>query len=246
MKTLLKLFANYRKTCPITKLRSGCVSFVRDESYIKHAYADRQRDAWVIIPWGTSTPSCSAESTKYYWSKYPEYEFTLFHNEINKNTPLKTNIIGQNCFIHETAILNIEGIHYTKAPGGSRIQMKHIGNVKLGDNVSIFALATIQRGIFGSTILEEGVKIDSRVNIGHNSYIGKNSVVALGAILGGSVTLGENCMIGLGAIIRNGINICSNVIIGQGSNVVSSITEPGIYMGNPAKIFKPYDDKWNF
>ncbi len=124
--------------------------------------------------------------------------------------------------------------------------MKHIGNVILKDDVSIFALSTIQRGVFGSTIIERGVKIDSHVNIGHNSHIGQDSVIALGAILGGSTTIGKNCMIGLGAIIKNGISICDDVIIGQGSNVVSYIIEPGIYMGNPAKLFKSYDKEWNF
>jgi len=100
--------------------------------------------------------------------------------------------------------------------------------------------------VFGSTIIKKGAKIDSHVNIGHNSYIGKNTVIALGSILGGSTIIGKNCMVGLGAIIRNGTSICDNVIIGQGSNVVSDIKEPGIYMGSPAKLFKPYDKDWNF
>jgi UDP-3-O-[3-hydroxymyristoyl] glucosamine N-acyltransferase len=124
--------------------------------------------------------------------------------------------------------------------------MKHIGNVVIEDNVMILALTTIQKGIFGSTIISQGVKIDSHVNIGHNSYIGESTAIALGSIVGGSCTIGRNCMLGLGCIIRNGTKICDNVIIGQGSNVVSNIDKPGIYMGSPAKFYKDYDINWNY
>jgi len=237
---IINKYPEYKKTCPIDNLKDGCITFIRNRKYLKLINI---KDVIALIPTGMfGLPA----NQHYELVDNVDYTFTMIHNILWKDAVPQKNIVGQNCFIHETAVIDIEGIHYAKAPDGSRIQMKHIGNVEIGDNVSVFALTTIQRGIFGSTVLCDGVKIDSHVNIGHNSYIGKNSVIALGAILGGSVTLGENCMIGLGAIIRNGINICSNVIIGQGSNVVSNITNPGIYIGNPAKFFKPYDSGWNF
>ena len=156
------------------------------------------------------------------------------------------NKIGKNCFIHPLATLNVEGIHIARGPNNKIIQMKHIGNIIIKDNVHILAFATIQRSIFDSTIIEKNVKIDSHVNIGHNSFIGKNSAIALGSIIGGSVFIGKNCMVGLGVIIRNGVRICDNVIIGMGSNVVSDINNSGVYMGSPAKFYKEYNKNWNF
>jgi UDP-3-O-[3-hydroxymyristoyl] glucosamine N-acyltransferase len=170
----------------------------------------------------------------------------MIHNTLHKNTIPLPNIIGKNCFIHPTAVLDVEGMHVTKSPDGSRIQIKHLGNVVLEDDISVFALSTLQRAVFGSTIIKRGVKIDSHVNIGHNSYIGEDSVIALGAIIGGSVKIGRSCMIGLGVTIRNGVSICDNVIVGMGSNVVSNITDSGIYMGSPAKFYKSYSEGWNF
>jgi len=237
---IINKYPEYKRTCAINDLKDGCITFIRNKEYLR---LTNTNDTIILVPKSmTELPF----GWHYEFIDNVDYTFTMIHNILWKDISPQEHIIGKNCFIHLTTILDIEGIHYAKAPDGSRIQMKHIGNVEIGDNVSVFALTTIQRGIFGSTVLCDGVKIDSHVNIGHNSYIGKNSVIALGAILGGSVTLGENCMIGLGAIIRNGINICSNVIIGQGSNVVSNITNPGIYIGNPAKFFKPYDSGWNF
>jgi len=237
---IINKYPEYKKTCAINDLKDGCITFIRNKKHSNWVYV---KDVIILIPKKTTGLPLGWQ---YEVVDNVDYTFTMIHNILWKNVSPQENIIGKNCFIHKTAILDVEGIHYTKAPDGSRVQMKHIGNIEIKDNVSIFALATIQRGIFGSTILSKGVKIDSHVNIGHNSYIGKNSVIALGATIGGSVTLGKNCMVGLGAIIRNGINICSNVIIGQGSNVVSDITKPGIYIGNPAKIFKPYNKEWNF
>ena len=43
--------------------------------------------------------------------------------------------------------------------------------------------------------------------------------------------------IGSGVVLLP-VNICSNVTIGAGAVVTKNITEPGIYMGNPAKLYK--------
>jgi len=233
-------YPNYKNTCSINNLKDGCITFSRNKNFLKH---QNYKDVIILVPKNTTNLPIG---WRYEFVDNVDYVFTMIHNTLYKDLVVPKNIIGRNCFIHPTAVLDVEGMHVTKAPDGKRIQLKHIGNVVLEDDVMILALATIQKAVFGSTILKRGSKIDSHVNVGHNSFIGEDSVVALGAILGGSVTLGENCMVGLGAVIRNGISVCDNVIIGMGSNVVSDITEPGIYMGSPAKLFKAYDKDWNF
>jgi len=238
---IIAKYPDYKSTCPANDLHDGCITFIRN---INHSSLGKHKDVIIIVPKGTA--NLIPEGWNYEFVDHVDYTFAMIHNELNKTTNPKKNIIGKNCYIHPTAILDVEGMHVSKAPNGSRVQLKHIGNVTIEDNVMILALATIQRVVFGSTIIKKGAKIDSHVNIGHNSYIGKNTVIALGSILGGSTIIGKNCMVGLGAIIRNGTSICDNVIIGQGSNVVSDIKEPGIYMGSPAKLFKPYDKDWNF
>jgi len=239
LETLLNLFANYKKTCSITKLRSGCVSFARDESYMKYIRG-QQIDAWVIVPWGMSP-----ESTKYYWSKNPEYEFTLFHNHINKENTT-ASIVGSNCNIHETAILGAEGLKVVNAPDGSKIPFIHTGNVIIENDVCIGPYSIVHRGTMDNTTIKAGCRFGAYTNIGHNCYIGKNTVMAAGAILNGGVKVGKNCWFASGVLIKNHISICDNVVIGLGSVVVKDITEPGIYAGSPAAYLKPLGKGWNF
>lgn len=244
---IIKNYPDFKNTCPIENLNDYCFTFIRSEKYLNILKESDYQNVIILVP--NSFRELDLPSYwKFEFVYNVDFIFTMIHNTLwrLKRIPTPKNIIGDNCFIHETAVLDVEGIHVAKAPDGSRAQMKHIGNVVIEDNVMILALSTIQKGIFGSTIISQGVKIDSHVNIGHNSYIGENTSIALGSIIGGSVTIGRNCMIGLGCILRNGITVCDNVIIGQGSNVVSNIDKPGIYMGNPAKFYKEFDDNWNY
>ncbi len=47
--------------------------------------------------------------------------------------------------------------------------------------------------------------------------------------------LGDNVVISTGAILIGPLTICDNVLIAPGSLVNKSITEPGVYMGYPAR-----------
>ncbi|MBK7855417.1 MAG: hypothetical protein IPJ79_11415 [Bacteroidetes bacterium] len=49
--------------------------------------------------------------------------------------------------------------------------------------------------------------------------------------------IGNHVSIGTNATILP-VTICDNVVIGAGSVVTKSITQPGIYAGNPAKKIK--------
>ncbi|MNG10838.1 Galactoside O-acetyltransferase [compost metagenome] len=53
--------------------------------------------------------------------------------------------------------------------------------------------------------------------------------------VGEPISIGNNVQIGAGAIILPGVSICNNVIIGAGCIVSRSISEPGVYVGVPAR-----------
>ena len=237
---ILNKYPQYKNTCPINNLQNGCITFVRNEKYLN---LKEHKDVVILVPkWITGLPS----GWQYEYVDSVDYSFTMIHNTLNEKNGHVKDMIGKNCFIHPSAVLGVEGLHVAKSPSGELIQLKHVGNFIIEDNVMILALVTLLRAVFGSTVVGHGTKVDSRVHLGHNISIGKNCAIAAGVIFAGSVTVGDNCMFGIGATIRNGVNICNNVIIGMGSNVVSDITEPGIYMGSPAKLFKSYDKEWNF
>lgn len=170
-----------------------------------------------------------------------EYVFTYAHNLINENKEPKENIIGKNVNIHESVVFGVHGNTYCRCPDGSMINLKHMGNIVVEDNVDIEALSIVHRAGMTSTIIGEGTKVCVKCNIGHNCVIGKRSFIAPGVLLGGGCKVGNYCYIWQGVITRSNISICDKVIIGAGSLVLHDITESGTYLGSPAKYVKPYD-----
>ena len=143
-----------------------------------------------------------------YFVDNTEYVFTLFHNFVNERRILTPAKIGYNCDIHESVIMDVAGLKVVIGPNNEKIQFKHTGCIKIGDNVEIGPNSIIHRGTMGETVIKDGVKMGAMTNIAHNCEIGENTVFAVGVILNGSVTIGSNCWVGSGALIRNGVSIC--------------------------------------
>lgn len=80
-----------------------------------------------------------------------------------------------------------------------------------------------------------GVIINSGAIIEHECEIGSFSHIAPGAVLLGNVKIGSLCFIGANSVVKQGISICDNVTIGMGAVVTKDITEPGTYIGSPAR-----------
>ena len=56
---------------------------------------------------------------------------------------------------------------------------------------------------------------------------------------------GDNVVISTSSVLMGPMTICDNVIIGPMSLVNKSITEPGVYVGNPARrISSNVTDEW--
>lgn len=81
----------------------------------------------------------------------------------------------------------------------------------------------------------ENTIINTRAIIEHEVVIGKDSQIAPGVIIGGRTRIGDNVFVGLGATILDGLEICPDVVIGASAVVVKNISEPGTYVGIPAK-----------
>jgi UDP-N-acetylbacillosamine N-acetyltransferase len=83
-----------------------------------------------------------------------------------------------------------------------------------------------------NSIINNGAVVEHEVRIGEHSHIGPNTTIS------GRCTIGELVFVGVGGTIKDYINICSNVTIGAGATVVNNITEPGVYVGTPARKIK--------
>ena len=69
----------------------------------------------------------------------------------------------------------------------------------------------------------------------HDNVIEDYAHISPNVALGGTVFIGKSTHMGIGASICNNVSICGDCMIGAGAVVVRSITEPGVYIGVPAR-----------
>lgn len=77
--------------------------------------------------------------------------------------------------------------------------------------------------------------INTGAIIEHDNHIADYVHISPRAVLCGGVTVGTRTHVGAGAVVINNISVCSDVIVGAGAAVVEDITEPGTYVGVPAR-----------
>lgn len=112
--------------------------------------------------------------------------------------------------------------------------------------------AIVNEGVSGGegAVVMDGAVINSGATIGRGVIVNTNSTVehdvvledwvhvAPGATISGGVTVGRFSMIGAGATIIEGIKIAVGCMVGAGATVVHHLTEPGVYVGSPARRMK--------
>ncbi len=91
-------------------------------------------------------------------------------------------------------------------------------------------MATVGRG----TIINTGAVVDHDCHVGDFTHISVNTTIA------GRCKIGDQVFVGAGATVIDGVRIGDRVTIGAGSTVVDDITEPGIYVGSPARPIRRF------
>lgn len=76
--------------------------------------------------------------------------------------------------------------------------------------------------------------INTFCNIEHDAQIGDQCHISTGTMVNGDCKVGDRCFIGSQSTLANGITIGEDIIVGAASFVRKSISDKGIYSGNPA------------
>ena len=169
----------------------------------------------------------------------PKIASQEFNDQVNAKgvCVLNTDFPGpfSNCFIGSNVTIGGQGFGFAHEEDGTPVHIPHSGRVLIGNDVYILDGANIARGTVDDTVIEDNVGIDAHVHVAHNCHIGKNTLIAAGAVICGSVHIGRNCFIGVNACIREGLNIGDDVTVGMGSVVTKNIPDGETWVGNPAK-----------
>jgi len=121
---------------------------------------------------------------------------------------------------------------------GPNVAIKNWKGITIGNNVSIHDSCYVEG--------HGGITIGNDVSIAHHCSLLSTShtwadatlPIRLNQVENKPLMIGNNVWLGCGARVMGGITISDNVIIGAGSVVTKSPAANGIYVGNPAKLYK--------
>jgi len=139
-------------------------------------------------------------------------------------------VVGARCVIHSGAVIGADGFGFAPHEG-TWLKIEQLGAVRIGDDVEIGANTCIDRGALDDTVIENGVKLDNLIQIGHNVRVGAHSAMAGCVGVAGSAVIGAHCTVGGGAVVLGHLTLADGVNISAASVVTRSIAKPGHYTG---------------
>ncbi len=159
-------------------------------------------------------------------------------SSVGEGTRLAANVtlypgvrIGARGLIHAGAVIGADGFGIARGPDGWE-KVPQVGGVVIGDDVEIGANTTIDRGAIEDTVIEDGVKLDNLIQVGHNVRIGAHTAIAGSAAIAGSVTIGRRCLIAGGVGIVGHVHLVDDVVVMARTLVTHSIEKKGTYSGS--------------
>lgn len=135
------------------------------------------------------------------------------------------------------------------------VQPSNLYGCAIGDDVFVGPFVEIQKDVRvgARTRIQSHAFICEKVSIGSDCFISHgakfvNDLFQKGGPAGGDKTLwketrlGNRVSVGTNATLLP-VDICDDVVIGAGAVVTKSITQPGVYAGNPAKLVRTLANK---
>ncbi|SHO46888.1 UDP-3-O-(3-hydroxymyristoyl)glucosamine N-acyltransferase [Desulfopila aestuarii] len=160
---------------------------------------------------------------------------------IGDDVELKANVtlydkcvLGNKVIIHSGTVIGSDGYGYATDGMGQHVKRPHVGRVRIDDDVEIGANVCIDRGAFGDTWIQSGVKIDNQVQVAHNVVIGPNSLLVAQVGISGSTTLGRNVVLGGQVGVAGHIHLEDQVMVAAGSGIHASLPKGAKVGGIPA------------
>lgn len=143
-------------------------------------------------------------------------------------------VIGHHVQVNPNAVIGGDGFGYEPGPQGLQ-KIPHYGHVILGNYVEIGAGTTIDRAVFGATVIEDGVKLDNLIQVAHNVHIGAHTVIAAQTGIAGSSIIGRFCRIAGQVGFADHIRVADQVVIGAQAGISGSERKTGAkLLGSPA------------
>ena len=160
---------------------------------------------------------------------------------VGDNTTLYPNVVlyrdckvGSDCIIHAGTAIGSDGFGFASDKMGMHKKIYHIGNAVVEDDVEIGSNTSIDRAVFGTTLVKQGSRLDNLIHIAHNCEIGEYSVIAGQTGLAGSSKLGRSSVFGAQSGVAGHLEIAPFNTFAARTGVTKTIKESGkVFAGFP-------------
>ncbi|MEJ5375674.1 MAG: UDP-3-O-(3-hydroxymyristoyl)glucosamine N-acyltransferase [bacterium] len=141
--------------------------------------------------------------------------------------------VGKRVIVHAGTVIGSDGFGYAR-DGTRSVKIPQLGTVRIEDDVEIGANVAVDRGSFGATWIQRGVKMDNLVQIGHNVVVGEDAILAGQVGLAGSVQVGKAAVLAGQVGVANHLKIGEGAVVGSKSGVAQDVPAGGLVSGIPA------------
>ena len=227
-----------------SKVPENCIALICDEPYLTLAYASKLFAPKLLEEEGEDC--IIGKNTTIMDNVHLGKNSTIGDNctimsgvfigdnvHIGNNTIIYPNIsiyrdckIGDNCIIHAGTVIGSDGFGFAHTKNGKYIKIYQNGNVIIGNDVEIGANCSIDRAVFKSTEISDGVRLDNLIHVAHNCKIGRGSILTGQVGLSGSTTLHEYVIMGGQSATAGHLEIAPFSTIAARGGVTKSITAP--------------------
>ncbi len=142
--------------------------------------------------------------------------------------------IGSGVLIHAGVVIGADGFGFF-VEGDRLRKWPHVGNVIIEDDVEIGANTCVDRGKYGSTLIQTGAKIDNLVQVAHNCRIGRGAILAGQTGLSGSVVLEDGVICGGQAGVIDHVTVGRGARLAAKTGVIADVPPGTTMLGYPAK-----------
>ena len=162
------------------------------------------------------------------------------HVKIGKNCIIHANasiydhsVLGNHVIIHSGAVIGADAYYYQKRPEGYK-KLESCGRVVIEDNVEVGALTAIDKGVSGDTYISKGTKFDNHVQVGHDTFIGKNCLIGAFCAIAGVTRIEDDVILWANVLVNKDLVIGKGAVILAGSGTERSLEGGKVYWGMPA------------
>jgi len=149
--------------------------------------------------------------------------------------------IGKRVIVHSGTVIGSDGFGFVADNDGRQVKVLQLGRVVVEDDCEIGANCAIDRGGFGDTVLKRGVKLDNLIQVGHNTEIGEDTVVAALTGFSGGTRIGRQCTIAGQVGTNQHIQIGDGATITARSGVTKSVPAKAVMGGTiPAQDYNSW------